>query len=461
MSCSDIQDSCHVRKCFVNGMVFTPAGPIRTDILVDGDKIAAVGDRSVFALQDSDEFIDCSEHLIMPGFIDAHCHIQLDTGIFATQDDWWDGSQEAARGGVTTVIDFVGPQPGEELGAALKFRLKQAEMSLVDYTFHMTVLDDSEQSLEGIDKCPEWGLSSLKLYTTYKPNYYLSDDAVTAILERAAKARLTVLIHCENDAIVTHETAKHRSDNLWRSYPELRPWEAEAEAAARMIALACHTGARLVIAHNSCPETLKLVQKGKKLNPNLFNETAPQYLMLDKTCNTDSSEPWRYILQPPLRHPDLSAEMRGMMKEHAADMFITDHCSYTREQKLNSQGGTPGGLPGFETLFPVLAAGLDMPLHEIVRNLTENPAKIYGLWPRKGAIAPGFDADLVVVEDKSYVIDENQLKCFAGYSPFHEIRARGIIKRVFRRGDEIIRDGCTLGKKGTGRFLKAVPAWNN
>lgn len=447
------------KTCFINGSVITPDATLRTDVLVENGVITALGDHTAFALDPNDTCIDCTGKLIFPGIIDAHCHIQLDTGIFHTEDDWWIGSQEAARGGITTVIDFVGPNPGEDLRHALDFRLDQAKKSLIDYTFHMTVLDDTEQSLKGIDKCPEWGISSLKIYTTYRPNYYLDDLAILHILERAQKAGLVTLIHCENDAIVTHATQARQDDiknvGLWKTYPDLRPEEAENEAAARMICLAHYTGAKIVIAHNSSDQTAMTVAQAKEEGRLVFNETGPQYLALNSEDNYYGEEPWRYILQPPLRDDWTQLALCEEVTAGHVDMLITDHCAYTRAQKLADPTCTPGGLPGFETLLPISAAVPGMTWQRLAKMLCQNPAQIYGLWPRKGSIAPGFDADLIILEDKTYPLDEANLHSFAGYSPFHGHPARGIIERVFRRGEEIMNNGEILGKEGSGVFLHA------
>lgn len=441
------------RLCLIQGTIVSGGQRFATDILVQGDVIVALGDHKTFGLTPEDTVIDCSNRLILPGVIDAHCHIQLDTGIFKTQDDWNVGTQEAARGGITTVIDFVGPEPHEPLENALDFRCRQAEPSLIDYTFHMTVLDDTPQSLEGIDKCREMGLSSLKIYTTYRPNYYLDDNAIVNILERATLNDLTVLIHCENDAIVSHESQRYVTQNLWRDYPRLRPAVAEVEAAERMIRLAEYTGATIVIAHNSSELTANVVTQAKSDGLHVYNETAPQYLHLSEDENYDSPEPWRYILQPPLRDEIARCGLSRALVDGEIDMVITDHCAYTREQKCANPTSTPGGLPGFTTLLPLTAAMNDMTWERISLVLAQNPAQIYGLWPHKGAIAPGFDADLLVIDDTTFTIDEHQLDNFAGYSPFHGHMGRGIIERVFRRGEEIVRKGQVLAKAGSGKRL--------
>ena len=441
------------KKCFCGGEIVVNGTQIRADLLVIDDKIAAIGDK--FDHNECDEIVDCTGCILMPGVIDAHCHIQLDTGIFKTPDDWWIGSGEAARGGITTVVDFVGPEPGEDLHHALNFRLSQSKSSIIDYTYHMTALDAKPETLESIRKCPSWGISSLKLYTTYRPNYYLDDASILKILEVAASVGLTTLIHCENDAIVSSESARHADESLWRAYPAMRPGIAEVEAADRMIRLAEYAHARLVIAHNSMAETAAAVARGRRRGVQVFNETTPQYMFLSERDNQNGPEPWRYILQPPLRSPDNNIGLQKAILDGDVDMVITDHCAYTRDQKINAPTGTPGGLPGLETLLCLTAAVSGITWPDAARVLCRNPAQIYGLWPRKGDLLPGFDADIVILRDETYTLDETKLTTFAGYSPFNGHTARGRLVRVYRRGEEIVRDGQILSQPESGQFIHA------
>lgn len=443
------------KLCLKNGQAVIDEALLPVDICIEDGKIVAIGNADAFGLTPDDKVVDCSGKIILPGVIDAHCHIQLDTGIFATQDDWGAGSCEAAKGGVTTVIDFVGPQPGEDLCDALHERRDQAMASIIDYTFHMTALDASEKTLQSIAKCPEWGISSLKLYTTYRPNYYLDDASILKILEVAKAAGLTTLIHCENDAIVSSEAAKHAGEDVLRAYPDMRPAMAEAEAAERMIRLAQYAQARIVIAHNSCAETAKIVAQARMRGAQVFNETAPQYMFLSADDNKLSPEPWRYILQPPLRDVSNNEALQRSVLFGDVDMVITDHCAYTRAQKTSSKSSIPGGLPGLQTLLPLTASIPGMTWPKLARVLSRNPAKIYGLWPKKGAIAPGFDADIVILRDESFEIDESKLRSFAEYSPFHGHSARGIVETVIRRGSIIAQNGEICTALGTGAFIAA------
>ncbi len=435
-----------------NGRVVVDGAEIQTDVLIENEKISALGTIACAV----DKIIDCTNKIIMPGVVDAHCHIKLDTGIFQTPDDWRIGSREAALGGITSVIDFVGPMPGESLKHALDHRLEEASQSAIDYTFHMTVLDAEPQTLAEVEQCRVWGLSSLKLYTTYRPNYYLDDASILKILQVAAKNDLVSLIHCENDAIVTAEGALHETENLWKSYPERRPAVAEEEAAARMIMLARYADAKLVIAHNSSANTAHLAAQARQAGQNVYNETAPQYLFLNSEDNHHSAEAWRFILQPPLRDVSHNTELQQALMHDEVSFVITDHCAYTRQQKIEGvEGGTPGGLPGLETLLSLTMAVPGMTWARCAKLLSENPCKVYGLWGRKGAILPGFDADVVILKDETYSLDETKLHGFAGFSPFHGKLARGRVESVLRRGEVIVENGEFLEDSyQKGKFVK-------
>jgi len=439
----------------IGGKVVLGNDIIETDIWIRGDKIAALGHFPSHAYGDA-RVIDASGLIVLPGAIDAHCHIALDTGVFATQDDWFIGTREAAFGGITTVIDFVGPTPGQALHDALLARLAQAQEACIDYTFHMTALDAKPQTLQAIAQCPSWGISSLKIYTTYRPNYYLDDEAILAILQVAAQNGLITLIHCENDAIVTAEKTRHEAHAPWRCYPDMRPAIAETEAAQRMLRLAAYAKAKVVIAHNSCAETARLVSAARREGQAVYNETCPQYLYLRQEDNYTSPEPWRFILQPPLRTQTDNDDLQSAVQNGDVSCLVTDHCAYTRAQKRHDPQNSPGGLPGLETLLPLTAAVPGITWPQIARLLAESPAKIYGLWPHKGALLPGFDADILLIKDECYTLNENALHGFAGYSPFHGKQARGKIVHVMRRGETILEDGKFSASPGSGRFLHAT-----
>lgn len=445
------------------GVVVTPEMLLEADVLIRGETIQALG-RDLPAPEGA-KVIEAAGLLVLPGVIDAHAHIQLDTGLYQTPDDWFTGSRAAALGGVTTVIDFATQFQGQRLGEALEARLGEAAPSVIDYAFHMMITDLPPGREDELGELPDLGIQSLKLYTTYRPNYYADDAVLLRLLEAAARYGLTTLVHCENDALVTAQTQAliEAQDTGWRYHGLARPALAEQEAAARVLMLAGAVAAPVVIAHNSTGLTAALTAEARAQGQVAFCETAPQYLLLDNT-RYESSEPWRYILQPPLRDPVEKELLWERVSRGDVDMLITDHCDYTRAQKLavDDFTRTPGGLPGLETLLPLIATygvsegRLSWP--DVARLLAANPARIYNLWPRKGCLAPGADADLVLYDPTpSATLTAADLHGVAGYTPFAGMRVQGRVVATLRRGSFLVRDGAFVGERGSGQYLPREP----
>lgn len=440
------------------GLVVLTDRMVEADVLVEGEQIKAIG---VGLPAGGAEVVEAQGLLVLPGVIDAHTHIQLDTGTYRTADDWFVGSRAAAFGGVTTVVDFATQFPGQGFEDALAQRREEAANSVVDYAFHMMVTDLPSGEEDALGQLPDLGIQSIKLYTTYRPLYYADDATLLRLLEAAARYGLTSLVHCENDALVTAQTALLVQEDHagWCYHAASRPALAEEEATARVLLLADRAGALVVIAHNSLAATVERVHAARLNGQRVFCETAPQYLLLGNDVY-QGTEPWRYILQPPLRGSEEQERLWRQVSSGRVDMLITDHCDYSREQKLafDDFTRTPGGLPGIETLLPLMAtygvAEGRLDWLRLMRMLAVNPAQIYGLWPRKGALAPGADADLVLFDpDWQGYVDETTLHMAAGYSPFDGMQVQGRVVSTVRRGEFLVREGEFVGRKGGGRFL--------
>jgi dihydropyrimidinase len=442
------------------GRVVTAEDTVRADLLIRGAYVAAMG-LDLPATSDTD-VVEADGLWVLPGVIDAHTHIQLDTGAYRTDDSWDTGSRAAALGGVTTVIDFATQFEGQSFESALEARLQEAAPSWVDYAFHMMVTDVPAGEEDRLSALPALGVQSIKLYTTYRPFYYMDDAALLRLLRAAQKYGLLTLVHCENDAIVTAKTeALVAAGNTgWRFHGDARPGLAEEEAAARVLFLAREVGAPVVIVHNSTARTSSLVVEARAQGQLAYAETAPQYLLLDDSRYA-GEEPWRYILQPPLRSKTECEALWALLAAGAVDMVITDHCDYTRAQKLESDTftKTPGGLPGLETLLPLMATygvakgRLDWP--DLVRLLSRNPAQLYGLWPRKGVLRPGADADVVLYDpEPETIMTDEAIHMRAGYTPFQGMRVQGRVVSTLRRGAFLVRDGALVDPGDRGVFLR-------
>ena len=445
------------------GTVVTAEMTLAADVLVRGSHIQAIG-QGLPAPARAD-IIDATNLMVLPGIIDAHAHIQLDTGMYQTPDTWYAETRAAALGGVTTIVDFVTQTKGQRFTEATVARLEQAAPSVCDYALHMMVTDVLPGQEDELGELPDLGIQSIKLYTTYRPNYYADDAVILRLLEAAARYGLISLVHCENDALVTAQADTLIAEQLtgWRYHGSARPALAEQEATRRVLFLAEAARAPVVIAHNSTALTTTLVANARKSGQVAFAETAPQYLLLDNTLY-DSPEAWRYILQPPLREPAEKQKLWELIGAGQVDMLITDHCAYSQAQKRASDNftQTPGGLPGLETLLPLMAtygvAAGRIGWPDVARMMASNPAHIYNLWPRKGAIMPGADADLVLYDPAGEAcITAEYLHSAAGYTPFEGLQVQGRVVATMRRGTLLVQDGQFVGQKGSGRYIKREP----
>ncbi|MBN1812355.1 MAG: amidohydrolase family protein, partial [Anaerolineae bacterium] len=273
---------------------------------------------------------------------------------------------------------------------------------------------------------------------------------------------LLPLVHCENDALVTAQTEAlvAAGETGWRYHSRSRPALAEQEAVQRVLFLAEAAGCPVHIVHCSTARSVALVIEARDNGQEVTCETCPQYLLLDDTVY-EGAEPWRYILQPPLRDPEEPERLWALVEAGAVDLIATDHCDYTVDQKTAQDDftQTPGGLPGMETLLPLLVTfGVDegrLTLSQLVALLSANPAHVWGLWPVKGALLPGSDADFVVYDPlPEGTLCAEDLHHLAGYSPYEGLRMQGRVKATISRGRMIYRDGQFVGRRGSGQFVR-------
>lgn len=466
------------RKIVRGGRVVTQADVIEADVLIEGEQIVGLVAHGADVWPDA-EIIDAGGCLVFPGVIDPHTHIQLDTGIYQTSDDWEIGTRTAAFGGVTTVVDFATQFPGMTFPQALEARLKECEPALIDYGLHMMVTDlprDPDTARRWLAELRDMGVPSLKLYTTYRPNYY-ADDATFLHTFRAMPKDMIALVHCENDDIVRDATDRlmEAGKASWAYHGQSRPPEAEVEAIRRVMHLAKAAGRAVYLVHNSTNESIRQVGKAQRSGgwPPVYCETCPQYFVLDDG-HYAGPKAEHFILQPPLR----SSEWQVDLLEAASVISIvsTDHCDYTlaQKQEFDEFIKTPGGLPGLETSFQLTytygvhlaqqraQAGEDhvhpLTLPRLAQLMATNPARIFGLYPQKGAIRPGGDADLLIYDPESdVVIRTENLHTIGGYNPYDGMMVKGAVRTVLSRGRVLVRDGELDGEPGRGRFLRGKP----
>lgn len=453
----------HSRTIIKNGTLVTAENTFHGDVLIEGEKIAALA--ADLPTTSQDQVIDAGDCVVLPGIIDAHTHIQLDTGIYQTPDDWLIGTETAACGGVTTVIDFATQFPGQGLADAVNNRRKEAELAAIDYGLHCMVTDLPSRQEDELDALIQAGVPSIKLYTTYRPNYYIDDAALLRLMQAAAERGVLTLVHCENDALVAAATEAlvAMGETGLANHGRARPALAEVEAVQRVLLLAREVNAPIYIVHCSVARSVELVAEARARGQTAFAETCPQYLLLDESVY-QGEEPHRFILQPPLRAADNNAGLWKLVENGTVDVVATDSCDYTLDQKTAHDDfkRTPGGLPGIETLLPLLASygvaenRLSWP--HLVRLLSTNPARVFGLYPRKGTLMPGADADVTIYHpDEPYTLSADELHGRAGYTPFEGFPLRGRVKMTLSRGQVVYESGEFKGRPGHGKFVSGRP----
>ncbi|HEX9118271.1 MAG TPA: dihydropyrimidinase [Anaerolineae bacterium] len=443
------------------GTLVLPQGEVRGDLLIAGGRIVRIGENLA---ADGATVVDATGCVVLPGLVDPHTHIQLDTGIYKTPDNWEIGTRTAACGGVTTVVDFATQFPGQNVEEALAARLAEiGELAQIDYGLHMMLT-----ALPGDGELDRWlawlaraGVSSIKLYTTYRPNYYQDDAALLRAFRAAAAHDLTVMLHCENDAIVGAATADFvgRSATELANHGRARPALAEVEAAHRALFLARVAGCRLYVVHCSVCGTVDQVTEARAAGDPAIAETTPQYLLLDEDLYAGDHPEW-VIMQPPLRAP---AEKDALWARLAGGEIMTvgtDHCDYTLAEKQRSPRftETPGGIPGLETMLPLLAtygvAQGRLSWTRLVEVTAAAPARIFGL-VGKGVLQTGADADVVVYDPAAArTIRAGALHGIAGYTPYDGWPVSGAVRTVFSRGRLVVDDGAFVPAPGWGRFQR-------
>lgn len=451
------------RTILQGGTLVLPDTTLNADLIIEGEQIAGIATQA--EPRPDDTVIDTSGLLVLPGIIDAHTHIQLDTGIYKTADNWEIGTKAAAAGGVTTVIDFANQIRGASFDHALAARKAESAPSLIDYTYHFVMLEpnpDPVELREELQMLLEAGITSLKLFTTYRPNYYM-DDAGLLHLFKAMPEGLIAMVHAENDAIVSAATTGliDQGSTGWRHHAQGRPREAEIEAVSRVIRLAGFpsTQVPVYIAHCTTGDTIWDIHQHQRNFAGVYCETCPQYLLLDET-RYEGAHPEQFILQPPLRTVEDRAQLREFIQAGMIDVISTDTCDYTLAQKreFSEFTKTPGGLPGIETLLPLMYTlfcdELGEPIESVIRLMSYNPARIFGLYPQKGVLQVGSDADVAIYDPTSErTIHHQDLHYQAGYSPYEGMRVKGQVHTTISRGEIIYQNGEFLAQAGRGKFV--------
>jgi dihydropyrimidinase len=455
------------RTLIQGGTVVTATETCDADVLIEGEKVVALLSRET-TTPSVDQVIDASDRLVFPGSVDAHTHMEIPFGAATSKDTFETGTRAAAWGGTTTIIDFPIQMKGDSLiGSFEETMAKASGNSVVDFGFHQIVGDVNEQSLQELELVWAEGVTSYKLFTAYPGVYYSTDGEVARVMQWAAGNGSTILMHAENGSVIDllREQALQRGDTGPLAHAVSRPAALEGEAAHRVILLAEMTGAPVYVVHISARQVMEEIAAARSRGTNAFGETCPQYLYLELSMLDQGFEGAKFVCSPPLRDPadgHQEALWRGLASGDL-QVIATDHCPFDFEgqKTLGRDDFTkiPNGLPVVEHRFPLMIhAALNekrFSLNRMVDISATAPAKMFGLYPQKGTIAVGSDADIVIVDPKATsTISARTHHMNVDYSCFEGMELTGAIEVVISRGATLVDGGEFLGSSSHGRYLR-------
>jgi len=456
-----------------NGTIVTAEGQEQADVLIEGEKIARIGQN----LEAGDaEVIDASGMLVMPGGIDVHTHLELPFGGTVSSDDFFTGHRAAAFGATTTHIDFVIQPMGGTLHEGIEDWRGKAEKAAIDYGFHMAITDLRDDVMEEIPSLLDEGITSLKLFMAYKGLFQVDDTTLFRTMQTAARHGMLVMVHAENGDVIAELTtqllAEGKTDPKYHAVAH--PAMAEAEATGRAVALAGIAGAPLYVVHMTCEESIEQLALGRAKGFPVMGETCTQYLFVfEEDLAKPDFEGAKYICSPPVRQPKDAVVLWDALADNTLQAISTDHCPFWFEGGVDGRipgkelgkpsfDKIPNGMPGIEDRMPVMyhngVNGGHYDVSRFVEIACTNPAKIFGLYPRKGVIAEGSDADIVIWDpEQEHTIEAATSKSRTDYNVYEGMEVRGWPKRVILRGKTIVDGDDWLGEAGSGRFLPRTP----
>lgn len=452
-------------KILTNGTLVTPEGARKGDVALDGGKIARLADRIEPA--EGDEVVDVSGCWVFPGFIDAHTHLQCWTGMDWTADSFETGTRAAACGGTTTIVDYATADRGVTMPDALDEWHKRADGTCTsNYAFHMALTEWGERNRRDLAVMRERGVCSFKTYFAY--DHLRLDDADTLEVLEALKPLGGILcVHCENGTLVDRLQQRVFDSGVTgpEGHPLSRPDVCEAEAISRLLYIAHLAGdAKVNVVHLSTRLGLEAIRDAKaRGQKNIYVETCPQYLLLDDSRYKEEGEDGfagaKYVMSPPLRKPTDVAALREAVVAGEIDTIATDHCSFNlhgqKDRGVGDFRKIPNGGPGIEHRPALMATSFAGQLGpgELCRLMSEGPAKVFGMWPRKGRLAEGADADVCVWDPEArWTISAATQQQAVDHTPYEGFACRGRAHLVYVNGELAARDGQPTGAR-PGRFV--------
>jgi dihydropyrimidinase len=450
-----------------NGHIVTAVDSYTADILIDGEIIAMIGKDLASVVGSVDRTIDATGKLVIPGGVDPHTHMDLPFGGTSSSDDFETGTRAAAFGGTTTIIDFAVQYKGQALNQALDAWFAKAEgKATTDYGFHLIVTDLPDERLPELKTMIDQGVTSFKLFMAYPGVFLVDDGVIFKAMTAAGENGGLICMHAENGVVI--DVLVKRAIEQGRTAPKYhaltRPTKAEAEGVHRAIAIAEMANSPVYIVHLSCYDALKEVQAARDLGLPAFAETCPQYLLLDYSLyEKPDFEGAKYVMTPPLRDKENQELLWRGLRGDDLQVISTDHCPFCfKEQKelgRDDFSKIPNGGPGVENRMSLIyhhgVTQGRISLNRFVELTSTAAAKIFGLFPKKGTIAVGSDADIVIFDpNREQTIGAATHHMRVDYSAYEGWRVKGVTETVLSRGRVIVENNEFKGKAGAGRFLK-------
>ncbi len=450
-----------------NGHIVTAVDSYTADILIDGETVAMIGKDLSTVVGSVDKTIDATGKLVIPGGVDPHTHMDLPFGGTSSSDDFETGTRAAAFGGTTTIIDFAVQYKGQALNEALDAWFAKAEgKATTDYGFHLIVTDLPDERLPELKAMISQGVTSFKLFMAYPGVFLVDDGVIFKAMTAAGENGGLICMHAENgvviDVLVKRALAEGKTAPKYHALT--RPTKAEAEGVHRAIAIAEMAHSPVYIVHLSCYDALKEVQAARDQGLPAFAETCPQYLLLDYSLyEKPDFEGAKYVMTPPLRDKENQELLWRGLRGDDLQVISTDHCPFCfKEQKelgRDDFSKIPNGGPGVENRMSLIyhhgVTQGRVSLNRFVELTSTAAAKLFGLFPKKGTIAVGSDADIVIFDpNREQTISATTHHMRVDYSAYEGWRVKGVTETVLSRGRVIVEHSEFKGKAGAGRFLK-------
>lgn len=446
-----------------NGRIITAADDYVADIFIEGEKIMAIGKNLTV---NAEKEIDASGKLVFPGGIDPHVHLDMPFMGTYSSDNYETGTRAALFGGTTMVIDFILQKQGNSLHAALgEWKGRSDNNCFGDYSFHMAVTDFNEDTKKEIQQLiEEEGITSFKTFMAYKGALMIDDRQMIGLMEEVKKCGGLINVHATNGDMIDYLVAKHKSEGKvspWYHYLS-QPEITEAEASERFADMSSYTGCPGYIVHLTCEGALNAVRNATRRNQKLFIETCIQYLILDASLYEKDFEGAKWVMSPPLREKKDQQTLWAGINQGLVQVVATDHCPFMWEQKLlgkNDFSKIPNGHPAIENRMELLySEGVHkgkITLNKYVEVACTNPAKIFGMYPQKGTLAAGSDADIVIFDpNEKHILSSKTHHMNVDYSGYEGWELTGKVKTVLLRGKIAIDDNVCLLNKGYGKFIR-------